>query len=101
MLHPAVLVLALLATVLIVALPRRYVVLPVMVATFLIPIGQEIYLAGVHLYIVRLLVLVAFIRAMALRKPNHTLLYAGGWNSVDTAFVCYVVISAVATIVLY
>jgi hypothetical protein len=100
-LHPVVLVLALLVTALIVVLPRRYVVLPVIIATFLIPIGQEIYLAGVHLYIIRLLVLVAFIRAMALSAPYQTSRYAGGWNSIDTAFTCYVVISAVATIVLY
>ena len=99
-LHPAVLVAMLVAMVLFWVLPRKYIIVPVIVSTFLIPLGQEFYVAGVHLFVLRLLILVAFIRAMVSKVPNQRSRYAGGWNSIDTAFTCYVVISAAATLML-
>jgi hypothetical protein len=97
-LHPFVLVLMLLAIVLFFVLPRKYVIVPVMVTTFLIPVGQQIVIGGAHLFIARILILVAFIRAVT-SKPKS--MYAGGWNSIDTAFTCYVVITTAATLIMY
>jgi len=100
-LHPAVLVLMLLALVSFFVLPRKYVIVPVLVSMFLIPLGQQFLVAGVHLFVCRILILAAFIRALVSKEPKQKSNYAGGWNSVDTAFTCYVVISAAATMVLY
>jgi hypothetical protein len=97
-LHPAVVVLMLLAIVLFFALPRKYVIVPVVVTAFLIPLGQQFVIGGVHLFVARILILLAFIRALSSRPKS---IYAGGWNSVDTAFTCYVVITTVATIITY
>jgi hypothetical protein len=101
LLHPAVLVAMLLALVLFLVLPRKYVIVPVLVATFLIPFGQQFYVAGIHLFVYRIVILVAFIRARYSKVPMQKSSYAGGWNSIDTAFTYYVVISAAATMAQY
>jgi hypothetical protein len=96
-LHPAVLVAMLLALMLFFVLPRRYVTVTVIVTTFLIPLGQQFYIAGIHLFIYRILILAAFIRVLVAEAPRRKSIYAGGWNSIDTAFTYYVIISATAT----
>jgi len=98
LLHPAVVVLMLLAIVLFFVLPRRYIIVPVMTATFLIPLGQQFLIGGVHLFVSRIVILAAFIRAFTSRPKS---LYSGGWTSIDTAFTCYVLISAAATVIRY
>lgn len=100
-LHPAVLVVMLLAIVLFFVLPRKYVIVPVLVTMFLIPFGQQFFVAGVHLFVCRILVLAAFIRALVSKVPEQKSSYAGGWNSIDTAFTYYVVITTAATMMVY
>jgi hypothetical protein len=100
LIHPVVLVAMLIAMALFFALPRKYVIVPVMVTAFLIPLGQQFYVAGIHLFVFRLLILAAFIRAMISKAPNQKSRYAGDWNSIDTAFTWYVVITAVATLMM-
>jgi hypothetical protein len=101
LLHPVVLVAMLVAMVLVFTLPRKYVIVPVLVTTFLIPEGQQFYVLGVHLFVYRLVILAAFIRAMRFKARKKRVGFAGGWNSIDTAFTWFAVISAVATMVLY
>lgn len=98
---PVVLVAMLIAMVLFFALPRRHIIVPVILTTFLIPLGQQFYAAGVHFFVFRLIILAAFIRAMVSKAPQQRSRYAGGWNSIDTAFTWYLVISAVATMMMY
>lgn len=100
-LHPAVLVVMLVAMALFFLLPRRYVIAPFLISIVLIPQGQQLYVAGVHLFVNRLLVLGVFIRAMISKEPNQRSAYAGGWTSIDTAAVCYMVIVAIATTMQY
>lgn len=100
-LHPVVLILMLLGLVLFLVLPRRYIVVPVLLTLFLIPVGQQFYVVGVHLFVHRILILVAFLRARFSKAPKQSSVYAGGWNSIDTAFAYYVVISAAATMAQY
>ena len=92
-LHPIVLVAMLLALVLFLVLPRRYVIVPVLISTFLIPLGQQFYVSGIHLFVYRILTLVGIIRARMSKVPGQQSAYAGGWNSIDTAFTYCVVIS--------
>jgi hypothetical protein len=100
-LNPFVLVAMLTAMVLFFALPRRFVIIPLLVTIFLIPEGQEFYVAGVHLFVNRLLILAAFTRAMGPREAIQKDRYAGGWTSIDTAFVCYVGLVAIAQLLQY
>jgi hypothetical protein len=99
--HPVVLLAMLLAIALFFVLPRKYVIVPVLVTQLLIPLGQQFYIAGIHLFIYRILIMVAFIRVLVVDRPTQKSMYAGGWTSIDTAFTCYVVISAAATMAQY
>ncbi len=74
----------LLAIVLMLWLPRKYVVIPLLMAAFLVPRGQEIYLAGLHWYVLRILVLTGFVR---LAKAKFQL--AGGLHNVDKIFILW------------
>lgn len=100
-LSPIVLVVMLVAIVLIFSLRRKYVIAPLLIAIFLVPQGQELYIAGVHFFVNRLLVLAAFIRGVTSKEPNRKSMYAGGWTPIDTATVCSIVIVAVATSMQY
>jgi hypothetical protein len=100
-LHPLVLVVMLLAILLYFVLPRKYVLIPVIFTTFLIPMGQQFLVGGVHLFVARILILAAFIRAMMAKVPGQKSKLAGGWNSIDTAFTWYVVVSAVTGLMQY
>lgn len=99
-LNPLLLVVAILAIVLIFTLPRKYAIVPFLIAIFLTPEGQQLYIAGVHLFLNRFLILAVFIRALTSRDSKQPLC-AGGWNLIDTAFVTCVVICATATVLQY
>ena len=95
LLHPAVLIAMILAIVLILVLPRKYAVIPFLLLTFLGAVGQQIYVGGVHLFVLRILIFAAFLRfvvsALSRQKP-----LVGGWNSVDTVFTIWAVSRALA-----
>jgi hypothetical protein len=97
-LHPLVLVALLLATALIFVLPRRYVLVPFLLTIFLVPQGQQLYIAGVHLFVNRILVLAAFVCGLIRKEPNQKSTLAGGWTPIDTVVVSYMVILAAATV---
>lgn len=90
-LHPAVLVVLVVACALILLLPRKYVIVPLLMASFLIPRGQELYILGQHLYTLRILILTGFVR-LALARFH----IAGGMNSIDRLFIVWASYRAVA-----
>lgn len=86
--HPTVLVALLVAILLILLLPRKYVVIPIIVSVLLIPFGQSVYLLGVHWYASRIIILSGLLRAVMSFKKHFL---AGGFNAVDKAFLaCYI-----------
>jgi hypothetical protein len=86
LLHPLVIVAMLLAVILLFVLPRKYVIAPVIFMAFLTPQGQQLYVAGVHLFVLRVVLLLAFVRALTSRGKAGDPLLANGWNRADTAF---------------
>ncbi len=100
-LHPIVVVAMLVGLVLILVLPPKYVVGPLIALSFLIPTGQQLYVAGVHLFVLRILVLAAFARAIASFHEARPFTLPGGWNRLDTAFTVCTVIQAIAVVLLY
>jgi hypothetical protein len=96
---PVVMVLLLLAIILIFALPRKYVIVPVLLATLLIPQGSVIVLGGVHLMSVRIIGLVACIRALVPKMGLPSVAFAGGWMLLDTLFTCWALARSLAVIV--
>jgi hypothetical protein len=64
-LHPLVLVAMLIAMALVFLLPRKYLVWPVLCMAFLVPIGQEILIGGLHFYVIRIIILTVAVRLLA------------------------------------
>jgi len=100
-LHPAVLVAMILSIILIIVLPRRFIIIPLLLMIFLAPWGQQIYFAGVHLFVPRILILVALVR-VAFTNPNSpNSRFAGGLNPVDTVFILWVIVRAITFIIVF
>jgi hypothetical protein len=97
-LHPIVLVAMVVVAIVLLVLPRRYAIPAFLYGTFLIPAGQQVVLAGVHVFAYRFVVLAGLLRIGRFRQ---TPCVAGHWNSIDTAFSLSVAFHAIAFTLLY
>ena len=79
------------AGLLIIALPRKWAVLPLFAVAFLIPLAQRIVIAGLDFSMVRLLIIVGFLRLLTTRSPHPWKM-----NAIDKAMVLWM-LSAVIT----
>ena len=77
-LHPLVAVAMVLVIILILNLPRRRILAPLLLSIFLIPNGQVVVLAGVHLNVYRIILLAGLVRWATSRR-----LSARGRSSID------------------
>ena len=93
-LHPLVAVAMVLAIVLILCLPRKYVIAPALLALFFIPAGQVIVAAGIHLNVFRIVILAGLARYAASRLSSPRV---GGFNFMDRA----VTLWAISYLVIY
>ena len=93
-LHPLVAVAMLLAIILVLCLPRKYVIVPLLLSFFCIPKGQVVVLAGLHFNVFRILILTALVRWAMLRRSAQL---TCGFNSLDRA----VTLWAVSLMVIY
>jgi hypothetical protein len=100
-LHPIVLVAMLVVIVLTFLLPRKYLIVPLLLSTFLIPQGQQFVVGGVHLFVLRIIVLAGLIRMLFSRRSPEENLLTGGFNSVDKAFLLWACLHVLAFILLY
>jgi hypothetical protein len=85
-LHPLVAVAMALAIILILCLPRKYVIVPAFLAIFLIPKGQVIVAAGLHFNVYRIMILAGLARWVVSTRSSPL---TGGFNFMDrvcTAF---------------
>ncbi len=89
--------LALLALVigLMVWLPRKYVLVPLLLGVLLVPTQNVIVVAGFHLMPSRLLALVGCARMFLTKMPSGEKRLAGGWNRIDSAFLTWGLVTAV------
>jgi len=96
-LSPIVLVAMLIAILLILVLPRKHVIVPVLLTAFLVPLGQSVYAVGVHWLVLRIVVLVGLLRVLLIKFTSKKSALAGGFNTIDRAFLICVVAQAIAT----
>ncbi|MGB6691508.1 MAG: hypothetical protein WBE76_27035 [Terracidiphilus sp.] len=82
-LHPLVAIALVLVVILVLCLPRKHVILPLLLMIFLTPRGQVVVLAGVHFTIARILILAGLAR---LASSGGSSPLAGGINDIDRAF---------------
>jgi hypothetical protein len=100
-LHPVVLAAMILAVLLVLLLPRKYVIVPLLIFVFLTPMGQQIYAGGVHWLTFRIIILAGWVRMAFLRWRLGKKLYAGEFNKIDQAFVAFSLCQAVAVTLLF
>lgn len=87
--HPAVLAAAGVAVVLMFALPRRYVVAPLLFLSILSPLGQRVMIGSFHFQIFRILEIFAWIRALWQMYGSNGRSSRIRINSVDKAVIFY------------
>lgn len=95
--HPVVFAAMLVTAVLILLLPRRRVIAPFLVFVLLSPYGQQIYLAGIHWFAVRIVVLAACVRLF--RERGNILPY--GLNKIDWVFIAWAFCRVLARLLLF
>lgn len=100
-LNPLVLVAMVIAVILILALPRKYVIFPLLLLVFLVPTTEQLYVGGVHLFVSRIVILFGLMRMLMAKFSANTRVFAGGFNRVDRAFVWCTICQACAVSLLF
>jgi hypothetical protein len=100
-LTPIVLVGMLIVSLLMLGLPRKYVIVPFVLGIFLVPLGQQVYIGGIHWLVSRILVMVGLARLLVLKFRSKTPLVTGGFNSLDQAFCICMLCQAVGLVMQY
>ena len=101
MLHPLVLVAMLLVIVLMFSLRRKYLIVPLLLIAFLVPLGQQLVVGGLHIFVLRVIVLAGLIRMFVSKRPLGASRIAGGFDNFDKLFVAWVVLHSIAFVLLY
>lgn len=98
--HPAVMLGVLVLIVCIWCVPRKYVIVPLLLGVFLIPNGQVIVMGGMHWMPSRLFALCGCVR-LAVQLFSSQALFPGGKNAIDRAYWLHVIFRASAFIMLW
>jgi hypothetical protein len=98
---PGTLLLLVVASALILMLPRKYAVIPFIFASLMIPLGQVVVIGGLHFMVFRILILAGWVRLVAsgMLFPPQTAGFK--LNSIDRAVMWWVLANSVAYILLY
>lgn len=99
-LGPTVLVAMLMTIGLIFLLPRKYVIVPMMLNIFLCPVVQTLVIGGFHIFVVRILLLAGWIRLLATKRGNASIC-SGGYNTIDKILTIWAIGRALAPILLF
>ena len=92
--HPLILGWMIIAVILTFILPRRHVIVPLLISLFFVPFGQQIYVGGVHLFATRVVILSGLIRVFGTKLPN-------GFTGIDKLFAMWAAFRVTATLLLF
>lgn len=98
---PLTIVLLLVASSLIVFLPRKYTPLPFLLASLMIPLGQVIVVGGLHFMVFRILILAGWVRLIARRMLFNTREAGFKINPIDRAVIWWSFVSVITFTLLY
>jgi hypothetical protein len=101
MLSPIVRVAMLVAVASILLLPRKFLAGSFLLIAFLIPSGQMLVVSGVHLYVVRIVILLGIGRLVAAEFTSKASIFGGGFNTIDKLFLCWAISRSLAFMLLY
>lgn len=100
-LHPVVLAALLVAVACILLLPRRKVIVPLLWIALLVPVGQQVYLGGMHWIILRIVIAAGCVRLLMDKVMDHRRLLPGGMNGVDRAFIVFGIAMGIGPLLLF
>jgi len=100
-LHPAVLVVVLLAGILICVLPRKKATVVFLVVSLLIPMDQVLLIGPAHFPMLRLLVLFGIVRMLREKLTSKLRILSGGFNPIDMGMVLLPLFTALSGILLF
>lgn len=89
------------AVLLILFYRKKYAIVPVLVLSFLIPLGQQFTIGGLHVFVMRIVILAALIRGIASIIFSKARGFAGGFSAVDTVFILWTFFHVVSFLVLF
>jgi hypothetical protein len=89
------------AIILMLVLPRKYVVVPILLAVFLIPQGEGVVIGGAHFMPARVIALFGLLKLAWVCHSSHEQVFAGGMNSLDSAFLWNAIAHTAAFILLW
>jgi hypothetical protein len=101
LLHPIVLVAMVVSAILILFLPRKYVIVPVLLTSLVVPMAQQVVVGGLHLFVMRIVILIGCARMLITKASSQDELLAGGFNAVDKWFTLWAVFRTLTALVLY
>lgn len=96
--HPVGAALLVVSIILMFVLPRKYIVVPILLTLFLIPTGQQYNVAGVHLYLTRVLILCGGIRIITAKLMSPDEIFGGGFTSIDKIFLFWAIVRSICTV---
>jgi hypothetical protein len=99
--HPVVAVAMVATIVAMFGLPRKYIVVPFLLALFLLPVGQQFYIGGVHFYVPRILIGFGLARLVSAKLKSRARILPGGWNDLDKIFTCWAICRFSAGVLYY
>ncbi|MFB3924907.1 MAG: hypothetical protein ACE14T_02545 [Syntrophales bacterium] len=94
--HPLIIGIVFAVAVLIFIVPRRYVIIPFILAVVLIPMYQEIVVAGINLFVLRILLFVGWLRVLVRQEMRPI-----GWNRMDSIVTALAVSSIVTFTIMW
>jgi len=99
--HPAVFVALCIAIILLFVLPRKYVVVSIFVITFLTPFGQQIYVAGVHMFVGRIVILCGLLRFARPANFSNGPNASDRFSVIDRVFLLWAAFRVVGTLLTF
>ena len=88
------------AILLVFVLPRKWVIVPFLLFTFLVPLGEQFNIAGLHFFAHRIVVLCGCIRLLW-KSSSADRILAGGFTSIDKIFLVWAFCRVTAFVLLY
>jgi hypothetical protein len=98
--HPVVAIAMIIAILIMLLMPRKYAVAAFLFVTLLTPLGQELYIGGVHIFVHRILILVGGLRIAWTKLSAGNEIFTGGLTAIDMAFFFWAIFRASASILL-
>jgi hypothetical protein len=97
---PIALVAMVIAIGLILALPRKWIIVPLLLFAFLVPLGEQFTIGGIHWYAHRIVILFGCLRFLVKGSAGQER-FAGGFTNIDKVFLLWAFCRAIAFVLLY